>query len=117
MNPYGASGDLAFANVEFTVVGVGSSPLNLVVASLHDNTPTSIPRSIINGSITVSLYPKGDLDHNWVSADAVDVAMMTQAFVGDLIPNQEYDLDDNGNNADAVDVARMTQAFVGDITL
>ena len=57
-NPYGASGDIAFANVEFTVVGVGSSPLNLVVASLHDNAPTSIPRSISNGSITVPQPPK-----------------------------------------------------------
>jgi hypothetical protein len=47
----------------------------------------------------------------------VDVAMMIQAFVGDIIPNSEYDLDNNGNDADAVDVAMMIQAFVGDIIL
>ena len=62
-------------------------------------------------------YKRGDLDHNGVAADAVDVAMMIQAFVGDLTPNPEYDLDDNVDNADAVDVAMMIQAFVGDISL
>jgi len=72
---------------------------------------------LYNGLYTVSQYPRGDLDHNWVAADAVDVAMMYQAFVGDLTPTTEYDLDGNGNNADAVDVAIMIQAFVGDITL
>jgi hypothetical protein len=73
--------------------------------------------NVYNGSYIISSYPRGDLDHNWVAADAVDVAMMIQAFVGDIIPNSEYDLDNNGNNADAVDVAMMIQAFVGDITL
>ena len=52
-NQVGASGDLVFANVEFTVVGFGSSPLDLVVSSLYDNAPLDVPRSISNGSITV----------------------------------------------------------------
>ena len=52
-NIYGTSGDITFANVEFTAVGFGSSPLNLTVASLYDTTPTSIPRSVSNGLITV----------------------------------------------------------------
>ena len=52
-NPVGASGDIVFANVEFTVVGVGSSPLGLVVSSLYDTAPLDVPRSISNGSITV----------------------------------------------------------------
>ena len=52
-NLYGASGDIAFANVEFTAVGFGSSLLDLTVASLYDTTPTNIERSIIDGSITV----------------------------------------------------------------
>ena len=73
--------------------------------------------NIFNASYTVSQYPRGDLDHNWVAADAVDVAMMIQASVGDIIPNSEYDLDNNGNDADAVDVAMMIQASVGDIPL
>ncbi len=52
-NPTGASGDVVFANVEFTAVGTGSSPLGLVVSSLYDNAPLNVPRSISNGSITV----------------------------------------------------------------
>ena len=74
---------------------------------------------VTNGSYTIYTISstKGDLDHNGVAADAVDVAMMIQAFVGDITPNPEYDLDENGSNADAVDVAMMIQAFVGDITL
>ena len=63
------------------------------------------------------IYPKGDLDHNWVSADAADVAMMIDASVGDITPNLEYDLDNNGDNADAADVAMMIDASVGDIAL
>ena len=62
-------------------------------------------------------YAKGDLDHNGDVADAVDVAMMLQASVGDITATSEYDLDGNDQNADAVDVAMMLQASVGDITL
>ncbi|OEU74680.1 MAG: hypothetical protein BA864_11310 [Desulfuromonadales bacterium C00003093] len=62
-------------------------------------------------------YAKGDLDHNGQVADAVDVAMMLQASVGDITATSEYDLDGNDQNADAVDVAMMLQASVGDITL
>jgi hypothetical protein len=64
-----------------------------------------------------SSWQKGDLDHNGVAADVVDVIMMVQASVGDITPNSEYDLDGNGNNADVVDVIMMVQASVGDITL
>ncbi len=52
-NPHGASGDIIFANVKFTAVGAGSSPLDLIVVSLYDNAPLNVPRSIRNGSITV----------------------------------------------------------------
>jgi hypothetical protein len=62
-------------------------------------------------------YKRGDLDHNGVAADVVDVIMMIQASVGDITPNSEYDLDGNGNNADVVDVITMVQASVGDIIL
>ncbi|MEA3325168.1 MAG: hypothetical protein U9Q37_08540, partial [Euryarchaeota archaeon] len=67
--------------------------------------------------IETTTYAKGDLDHNGQVADAVDVAMMLQASVGDITATSEYDLDGNGQNADAVDVAMMLQASVGDITL
>jgi hypothetical protein len=65
----------------------------------------------------VSSYLRGDLDHNGVAADSVDVAMMIRASVGDITPNSEYDRDHNGVAADSVDVAMMIRASVGDITL
>ena len=60
---------------------------------------------------------KGDLNHDGDVADAADVTMMLQAFVGDLVPDSEYDLNEDGDYADAADVTMMLQAFVGDITL
>ena len=104
------TGDLNITNPKLAVV-IGR-PNDIKVTYLYAS-----GINIYNGSYTISAYPRGDLDHNWVAADAVDVAMMIQASVGDIIPNSEYDLDNNGNNADAVDVAMMIQASVGDITL
>jgi len=116
-NQYGASGNIIFANVEFTAVGTGSTQLDLTVDSLYDRVPNDIPRNVSSGLFMVGSYPRGDLDHNDVAADAADVAMMIDASVGDITPNPEYDLDGNGNNADAADVAMMIDASVGDITL
>ena len=104
------TGDLNVTYMDMAVV-IGR-PDNIKITYLYADDV-----NIYNGLYTVSAYPKGDLDHNWIAADAVDVAMMIQASVGDIIPNSEYDLDNNGNNADAVDVAMMIQASVGDITL
>jgi len=64
-----------------------------------------------------SSWQTGDLNHDGDVADAADVTMMIQAFVGDLVPNPEYDLNEDGDDADAADVTMMIQAFVGDITL
>ena len=64
-----------------------------------------------------SSWQKGDLNHDGDAADAADVTMMIQAFVGDLVPNSEYDLNGDNYDADAADVTMMIQAFVGDITL
>ena len=66
-NLYGASGDIAFANVEFTAVGFGSSLLDLTVASLYDTTPANIPRSISDGSIKVTQPPKSFLIYGYVA--------------------------------------------------
>ena len=79
----------------------------------------SISITPVNGTFTVKAigYAKGDLDHNGQVADAVDVAMMLQASVGDITATSEYDLDSNDQNADAVDVAMVLQASVGDVTL
>jgi hypothetical protein len=62
-------------------------------------------------------YERGDLNHDGDVADAADVTMMLQAFVGDLVPDSEYDLNEDGDYADAADVTMMLQAFVGDIIL
>ena len=82
-----------------------------------DTTSNYDDDGIAGCTFSCASYPKGDLDHNGVAADAVDVAMMIKASVGDIDPNSEYDLDGNGYNADAVDVAMMIKASVGDITL
>ena len=53
-NSVGVSGDIVFANVTFTSVGVGSTPLNLTVDTLQDTSYQEIPSvTIDNGSITV----------------------------------------------------------------
>jgi hypothetical protein len=130
---YGFNGTGPIAAVRFEVIGPGgdTSPLTLsTVAAYNLSAPItneggittgyeSISVTPVNGTFTVKDggYAKGDLDHNGQVADAVDVAMMLQASVGDITATSEYDLDDNGQNADAVDVAMMLQASVGDITL
>ena len=53
-NVYGASGDIAFANVEFTAVGTGSTPLNLDVVSLYNRSSNKISATPNDGSITIS---------------------------------------------------------------
>ena len=130
---YGFNGTGPIAVVKFEVIGSrdDTSPLILSTAAAYNlsapivnettgNTTGYAPISVAstNGTFTVKgEYAKGDLDHNDQVADAVDVAMMLQASVGDITATSEYDLDDNGQNADAVDVAMMLQASVGDITL
>jgi hypothetical protein len=77
-NPYGVSGNITFANVEFTAVGSGSTPLNLTVASLYDTTPTSIQTNVSNGLIRVTdvdLYPCSiDFSPAWMS-NATDITV------------------------------------------
>ena len=130
---YGFSGTGPIAVVRFKVIGYGgdTSPLTLsTVAAYNLSAPItngggnttgyeSISVTPVNGIFTVKDggYAKGDLDHNGDVADAVDVAMMLQASVGDITATSEYDLDGNDQNADAVDVAMMLQASVGYITL
>ena len=100
-NPSGTTGDIVFANVKFTVVGVGSSPLNLVVSSLYDNTPTSIPRSISNGSITVEPIP-GDvnIDGHLTTADVTIVLQM--AVRGEYSEVADVSGDDTVTSLDAL---------------
>jgi len=130
---YGFNGTGPIAVVRFEVIGSGgaTSPLTLsTVAAYNLSAPITdeggnttgygaISVTPVNGIFTVKDggYAKGDLDHNGDVADAVDVAMMLQASVGDITATSEYDLDGNDDNADAVDVAMMLQASVGDITL
>ena len=53
-NVYGANGDIAFANVEFTAVGTGSTPLNLDVVSLYNRSFNKISATPNDGTITIS---------------------------------------------------------------
>ena len=112
---------------------IGDSDVYTVTVTANEDTPADTYCLYINASdvfgnyddtsvcieleIETTTYAKGDLDHNGQVADAVDVAMMLQASVGDITATSEYDLDGNDQNADAVDVAMMLQASVGDITL
>ena len=130
---YGFNGTGTIAVVRFKVIGSDgdTSPLTLSTVSAYNvsapimnegmNTIDyeSISVTPVNGTFTVKAigYAKGDLDHNGQVADAVDVAMMLQASVGDITATSEYDLDGNYQNADAVDVAMMLQASVGGIIL
>ena len=53
-NTGGVSGDIVFANVDFTAVGTGSTTLNLIVDTLQDTTYTELPVTLENGSISIA---------------------------------------------------------------
>lgn len=128
---FGVSTQGTLASITFEAIGDdGTGDLNItkpklaVVIGRLDNPPnirvTYIDASginVYNGSYTISSYPRGDLNHNWVAADAGDVTLMLRASVGDITTNPEYDLNNNGAEADAGDVTLMLRASVGDITL
>ena len=50
----GVSGDVVFANVAFTAVGLGSAPLNLDVVSLYNRSFEMVSVTPNDGSITIS---------------------------------------------------------------
>jgi len=50
----GVSGDIVFANVNFTAVGTGSTTLNLIVDTLQDTTYTELSVALNNGSISIA---------------------------------------------------------------
>jgi hypothetical protein len=54
-NVYGASGNIIFANVEFTAVGTGSTPLNLDVVSLINRSFEDVSATSSAGSFTISV--------------------------------------------------------------
>jgi hypothetical protein len=68
-NVYGASGDIIFANVEFTAVGTGSTPLDLDVVSLYDRSFNKISPTIIDGSISIPQPPAPCSIHGYVYYD------------------------------------------------
>ena len=113
----GVSGDIVLVNVEFMAVGFGSTPLDIDIDVLRDTSHNDISANVSDGSITVSSYLKGDLNHDGDVADSADVTLMNQASVEDINPNSEYDLNGDGDYADSADVTLMNQASVEDITL
>jgi len=58
-NLMGVSGDIIFANVEYTAVGSAddSSPLNIDIVTLKDTSYADIPATPINGSFTIEAAP------------------------------------------------------------
>ena len=82
-NITGVSGDIVFANVIFTAVGIGTTPLNLTVDTLQDIAGLEIPVTIDNGSITVDTTPPASITNldnttyqetyiNWTWTDPAD---------------------------------------------
>ena len=55
----GVSGDIVFANVNFTAVGTGSTTLNLIVDTLQDTEYTELPVTLENGSISIASSQPG----------------------------------------------------------
>ena len=117
---YGVTNPGTLASVIFNVTGnAGTESLNFSCTMMGGN-PADNPINVTTYNATFSIstsYPKGDLNHNWVVADAEDVMLMLQSSVGDGPVDPEYDLNDNGANADVGDVVLMLRASVGDIIL
>lgn len=57
-NTVGASGDIVFANVEFTAVGTGSTPLNVDVVKLYDRSFNEIHAT---ATVDNGLFTSGDV--------------------------------------------------------
>ena len=83
-NTYGVSGDIAFANVEFTAVGTGSTPLNLDVVSLYNRSFNKISPSVIHGSISTPLMP-GDVDGDGELTTADVIIVLQMAVRGEYL--------------------------------
>jgi hypothetical protein len=58
LNTDGANGDIVFANVEFTAVGTGSSPLDIHIDSLYDRSFNKIHK---NATVDNGLFTSGDV--------------------------------------------------------
>ena len=58
LNSGGASGDIVFANVEFTAIGTGSSPLDIDVVTLYDRSFNKIHET---ATVDNGLFTSGDV--------------------------------------------------------
>ena len=100
-NVYGASGDVAFANVEFTAVGTGSTPLNLDVVSLYDRSFNKISSSVIHGSISTPLLP-GDVDGDGKLTTADVIIVLEMAVRGEYLAEADVSGDCMVTSLDAL---------------
>jgi len=104
-NTGGVSGDIVFANVTFTSVGVGSTPLNLTVDMLQDTSYLEIPSvTVRNGSFRTSW---GDVngDGKLTTADAVTVLQM--AVRGEYSKDADVNGDSHVTSVDALMILQM----------
>jgi hypothetical protein len=96
----GVSGDIVFANVEFTAVGLGSTPLNIDVISLRDSAQYDISANISDGSITIPIPGDVNDDGHLTTADAAIVLQM--ATRGEYSEVADVSRDDTVTSLDAL---------------
>ena len=92
-------------------VDKGVSPLNIIEAELNDEEGNLIKPRVINGSITVIEYLKGDVNHNG-KLDTGDATLILQMIVGLRPPDLLGDLNNNGR-LDTGDVTLLLRKIVG----
>ncbi len=83
-NVCGANRDIAFANVEFTAVGTGSTPLNLDVVSVYNRSFSKISPGVIHGSISTPLMP-GDVGGDGELTTAEVIIVLRMAVRGEYL--------------------------------
>jgi len=110
--PVAVNKDVAsMAKVSFKGVNVGFTTLSLKDASLNDENGNLIVPSSKDGSITVSQWLKGDVNHNG-KLDTGDATMVLQMVVGIRPPDMLGDMNNNGS-IDTGDATIILRKVVG----
>lgn len=108
----GVSGVMIFANVTFTSVGVGSTPLNLTVDTLQDIAYQEISSvTVSNGSFRTSSGDWGDVneDGQLTTADAAIVLQM--AVRGEYSEKADVNEDSQVTSLDALMILQMLAKY------
>lgn len=100
-----------FATLLVKGMNKGTTPLTIVKAELNDEEGNLIKPQVLNGSITVTEYLKGDVNHNG-RLDTGDATLILQMIVGLRPPDLLGDLNGNGK-LDTGDVTLLLRIIVG----